>query len=638
MIIFSSCNITKIPEAKKDNLPEWTIFIYGHADHSLTPNMMGDIAEMVSATIDPSVKVILAVDADSNNEHLPVGHPWKTPGTYIYEILGTGKGEAKLIETRPEENMDDPETLTSHVVNAFTKYPSKKKGVILWDHGGSWDGGFGGDYQNHLDDPAYHQGGMTIHKVKSALSASATTLKLGSTPFDFIAFDTCLMGNIETAYEFKNLAYYYFASAEIDYGAGWDYENSLSLFSSNPKALISQLAPYIVSQWDEQHANSGQVMDELLRTQIALDLSKLDSFALQFQSFVSSSLNNSLNKAALSLNRSGPGYHYGDLSSLNDSPQSRDIGQFFSLLAADPELNADATSLQNNLINNVIKATSLGDNRDGFQLGLSIESRHGSTWLEGGDDSTRGRYQALLWNSRTVWSSFLDGISLMAYFDTAGPTFTPISENMVGPDASHQPTISFETTDTDVNDGVINILENQGGLLISWGVVGHGFLEANQEKSYSWDGKISTLTNGSVVSDVMVGIYGSPGLDGEGNTVALGIKIPGVLTNGVISYDVELVGYESPLSTFILHLETDKFEVKEYSDFADLGGWSFRPKIATSLGYIYSTTLSIVDTVEGFDLGQKSAPAGHYALQSIMKDVWGNPTSNLSPVTVVTPF
>ena len=142
LILFVSCKgggDAKTELANIDNSTEWTIFIYGHADHNLTPSMIVDYQEMLAANLSSRVKVILAVDLDDSR----LG---SSLGTTVYEILGNGN--SNLLSSSSEENFDDPAVLEAHMMTAFSSFPSKKRGVILWDHGGSWDGGFGGDHQN----------------------------------------------------------------------------------------------------------------------------------------------------------------------------------------------------------------------------------------------------------------------------------------------------------------------------------------------------------------------------------------------------------------------------------------------------------------------------------------------------------
>ena len=43
--------------------------------------------------------------------------------------------------------MDNADTLIDFINWGITKYPAKRYGLVLWDHGGQWTG-YGGDSQN----------------------------------------------------------------------------------------------------------------------------------------------------------------------------------------------------------------------------------------------------------------------------------------------------------------------------------------------------------------------------------------------------------------------------------------------------------------------------------------------------------
>ena len=121
----------------------WTIFVYGHGDHKLTGELADDITKMTAATLTSDVSIIVAADynaalKDNNGVNYPTGTKW-------YSITS---GAKTLIRDVPEQNLDDPAILTEAVTYAFTHYPATHYGVIMWDHGGSWDRGFGGDTQD----------------------------------------------------------------------------------------------------------------------------------------------------------------------------------------------------------------------------------------------------------------------------------------------------------------------------------------------------------------------------------------------------------------------------------------------------------------------------------------------------------
>lgn len=469
----------------------------------------------------------------------------------------------------------------------------------------------GGDTQNNS---AGSISPMGISEIKNSIQEVSNELVLGETPLDFIAFDTCLMGNIETISEFKDLAKYYFASAEIDYGDGWDYTSALSIFSSSPTSSISELAPALVSSWDDHHANAGE-MDMKNRTQIAVDLTQLDSFLLQTGSFLAKY---SFDELARSLSRSNPGYGIrNELDGLYTTQSYKDLGQFFSLMqnSSDLEMAGDAYSLLSFLESNVIKAQSLGEIRNGAQVGLSVEARLHTDW-----DEKKSDYLNLFWNSRINWSEFLDDVSTTIQEDSTAPSLLTSAINTENPDASNQPRISFSTNDSDVDNVQLIIKRSEGGTDYSLGLIGFGFVQDQENYNYTWNGKIYRLSNGTLSSDITLSLMGSPGQKVNGDTIIPGFRIPGVISNGETEYYASLVGTQSPFKTLVLTVNNQQaaYDVSKLSGF----GYSFTPILKidqfpyTELG----TPLEITDEVSEFTLEQFSASPGTYIIETILSD------------------
>ena len=67
---------------------------------------------------------------------------------------------------------------------------------------------------------------MTLKGIDQALDS-------GGVYFDFIGFDTCLMGTVENALMLTAHADYLIASEETEPGLGWYYTNWLSRLSAN---------------------------------------------------------------------------------------------------------------------------------------------------------------------------------------------------------------------------------------------------------------------------------------------------------------------------------------------------------------------------------------------------------------------
>jgi hypothetical protein len=627
-LLITACDPAKINPGssiaeREPTTSEWTIFIYGHADHNLSPAMIIDYQEMIAANLNSRVKVILAVDLDDSSYG-------STMGTKVYEILGGGK--SRLIGSYSEQNFDDPTVLESHMLSAFSNYPSNKRGIILWDHGGSWDGGFGGDSQNDTDSAPTP---LTIYQIKTVLQSVASQLNLGSSPFDFLSFDTCLMGNVESTSEYKDLAKYYFASAELDFGDGWDYAGALSLFGSSPNSSIVQLAPLIVDSWNSHHMNATPE-DEKIRTQIAVDLSKLDSFMLQMNSLLSNYQITSLPEMGKALKRSGPGYGIVSETQALMKPQSyRDVGQFLSLLAnsSNTSLSEDSTALLNYAQEQLVKAQSLGDIRIGSQLGFSIESRILSDWV-----GVRSEYLSLHWNDQTNWSALLDDMTSASVYDGVAPALSTTASNNTNPTSINKPRVSFSTNDSDVDKVELILKLTNSGVDYSLGLIGFAFVDDQSSYYFDWDGKFLSLSNGSTSSLVTLALQGAPGLNSDGDVLAVGYKIPGVLTDGTDSLTAYLIGYESPITTIALEVngQIGSFEISQLAG----SGLSFIPAVYKNQFPYFElmTEMPLSAGLLGMELVEESAPAGTYKIETRLSDVWMNTAVESDNVNVVTPF
>ncbi len=95
--------------------------------------------------------------------------------------------------------MGNPNTLLEFLNFGKENYPAQKYSLIMWDHGGGADYGFG------LDELANKNDALLIDEMKQALDSFGQKL-------EFIGFDACLMANLETAYALKNNANYLIAS------------------------------------------------------------------------------------------------------------------------------------------------------------------------------------------------------------------------------------------------------------------------------------------------------------------------------------------------------------------------------------------------------------------------------------------
>lgn len=157
--------------------------------------------------------------------------------------------------------MSNPETLAEYIKFAQKNYPADRYGLILWDHGGGAISGFGLDENNPDEEDS-----LTLDELKIALNVCNGKL-------DFLGFDACLMGTIETAYAIKDKANYLIASEEIEPGTGWDYKKLLNQLSRNTEQNPKELGKVIVDSFIK--SNSGFFGADA--TLSVMDLSKIDN-------------------------------------------------------------------------------------------------------------------------------------------------------------------------------------------------------------------------------------------------------------------------------------------------------------------------------------------------------------------------
>ncbi|MCR4598273.1 MAG: leucine-rich repeat protein, partial [Acetatifactor sp.] len=124
------------------------------------------------------------------------------------------EGEDRVVAgTAKNADMGAYETLAAFVNFCTEHYPAEHYGLIFWDHGGGPLWGYGAD-------ELFEGDGLLLSEMKLAMER---TIFSKGERLDFVGFDACLMGNLETMAVWAPYAEYYVASEELEPGDGWDY-------------------------------------------------------------------------------------------------------------------------------------------------------------------------------------------------------------------------------------------------------------------------------------------------------------------------------------------------------------------------------------------------------------------------------
>lgn len=597
----------------------WTVLVYASADNNLSPSLLVDLAEMTRAQLGDDVQLLVFADWDASAT-VPGSHTLFPSGAIWYRVRGGG-AKLERIEEADELDFDDPAVLSAAVTHAFTTFPATHHGLILWDHGGGWSLGFGGDSQDgsRADAP-----GIATEEVATAVRKGLTDAGLtGPTPLDFLAFDACLMAGAEVVSAVSDLTAVFIADAELDFGPGWDYTAAMTWLASHPTASPRALAVAEVASWDAHHA-SASVNDALLRSHVAIDTARWTDVATATRALAEIvRRQGTAADAALAFGHSLPAYQ----SQMADPRGGalHDLGDVFGSLgqAADPEV-ARAASVARLAALQARIATSTGDLRVG-QLGLSALG--GAPALI--DPATLTRYPQLAptWQAASGWGDLLGFLHDATSVDA--PAVSGAVTVPAAPSSADPPRLAFDVVGGDPDRALIVVGEPQsgpaGGSLVLHGVAAASFL-GQGHFDFAWAGARFSLGDQPVT--VMPWVWSAR--DGVLSAPVVGVSGRLLFSWGESVDGLLLVDGHTSLASAVVVIENGRPAVYTLATLraADPAA-TFAPMLAaldesgaiTNLPPGSGVPLPADDV---YRLQMVAVPAGRYAALVAVSDVWGN--------------
>ncbi|MFX1582411.1 MAG: clostripain-related cysteine peptidase [Promethearchaeota archaeon] len=216
---------------------DWTILVYLDGDNDLEKSAFDDLnsMEIIGSTAD--VNIIVFVD-------FYYGADAPFTGARCYEIIQDANlnviSSTELVTgLSSEPNMGDWQVLRDFIVFGQFYAPADHYSLVLWDHGA---GAFG----LCTDDTSSDR--LSIQELNQALNDSQVQ------HLDIVAFDACLMGQLEVAYEIRDTTDLVIFSEEGIPLTGFPYEDILLNLTTHPdttpKALASSMVYYYVTAYD----------------------------------------------------------------------------------------------------------------------------------------------------------------------------------------------------------------------------------------------------------------------------------------------------------------------------------------------------------------------------------------------------
>lgn len=189
----------------------WTVLVYLVADNDLEPAALSDLEEMMAVGDSAGFRFVLQVDRspDYTSDGLGSLANWDSAKRLVVK-----NGSLDELADLGEVDSTDPAVLADFIDWGLTTYPADRTMLVLWDHGGGWEG-FG------VDETTAGKPLLKLNTIRKGISQGLADAD--KERFDIIGFDACLMANAETALVLAPYGEYLLASEETEPGHGWDY-------------------------------------------------------------------------------------------------------------------------------------------------------------------------------------------------------------------------------------------------------------------------------------------------------------------------------------------------------------------------------------------------------------------------------
>lgn len=187
--------------------------------------------------------------------------------------MDDGMAKQRLIEEYPTSTSTVDKEFLAGVINHMKEVaPADSYGLIMSSHGGGWvpadlyDIYLLGE-SSRVNEPDakplfYGQDDSDCMEIPDLVDA------LKHTRFKYIIFDACMMANVESLYDMRNMADYIIASPTEILGAGFPYENILPLLFERTDHKLKEVCEAYMEYYRD---TSGTIA--------LIDCSKMDALA-----------------------------------------------------------------------------------------------------------------------------------------------------------------------------------------------------------------------------------------------------------------------------------------------------------------------------------------------------------------------
>lgn len=365
-----------------------TVLIYMVADNSLSSEAVTNIDSLVSGMERNSIGGNLIVYVDRNSE---------VPKLIRLVKAENGTVSQQTIKTYPEQNSASSAVMASVLKDVTDRFPSTSYGLVLWSHGYGWLPAtttttqatastvatspqkavslrwFGLDGSDEMDIP----------DLVTALSAGPH--------FDYILFDACFMGSVETAYALRGCTDYVIASPAEVLAEGFPYMELVPSLLGSAESDYIRLASLF---YDYYNAQSGYMRSASIS---CVKCSELENLAVEEKSLIDAHVDelNTFDVTSVQVMDSyTPHLFY-------------DLGHFVECFTTEQERVSFENQLSKTLVYHACTPNILSIGSSGYTSFFSVNHFSGlNTYLPPSGNATRNvSYQSMEWYEAVGWDN-----------------------------------------------------------------------------------------------------------------------------------------------------------------------------------------------------------------------------------------
>ena len=247
-------------------LPAWTLMVFMNGDNDLERAALKDLNEMEKTGSSEQVQVV--VQLDRSPDGTPLDGDWSGARRFLVEQdRDANTVNSTVLETLGEVDSGSPETVHEFVAWAVDRFPARRYGLVLWDHGSGWRSGRGESVlRKGISEDFSSQNSLSIAEGDLADALAGATEAIGR-PLDLFGMDACRMQTWEVAYAAAPYARIQVASQADESLEGWSYADTLTELIDDPDMDEAALGEVIARRFTETGEPTLSVVDlEALHT------------------------------------------------------------------------------------------------------------------------------------------------------------------------------------------------------------------------------------------------------------------------------------------------------------------------------------------------------------------------------------